>query len=64
MDRSLRNGRISVCDDERSGRPSTPRTENNIQAVERMVRENRPVTVDDIAEALNISHGSAYSILH
>jgi predicted transcriptional regulator len=34
-----------------------------IQAVERMARENRRITVDDIAEALNISHGSAYSIL-
>jgi hypothetical protein len=26
-------------------------TENNIQAVERTVRENRRITVDDIAEA-------------
>jgi transposase len=41
----------TVCDEERSGRPSTSRTENNIQAVERMVRENRRITVDDIAEA-------------
>jgi hypothetical protein len=27
------------------------RTENSIQAVERIVRENRRITVDDIAEA-------------
>jgi hypothetical protein len=34
-------GRSSVCDEETSGRPSTSRTENNIQTYERMVRENK-----------------------
>jgi transposase len=47
----FKNGRTSVCDEERSGRPSASRTGNNIKAVERMVWENRPITVDDIAEA-------------
>jgi IS30 family transposase len=47
----FKNGRTSVCDEERSGRPSSSRNENNIQAVERMVRENRPITVEDIAKA-------------
>jgi transposase len=47
----LKKGRTSVSDEERSGRPSTSRTENNIQAIERMVRENRRITVDDITEA-------------
>jgi hypothetical protein len=36
----FRNRRTSVCDEKRSGRPSTS-TENNTEAVERMVRENR-----------------------
>jgi transposase len=44
-------GRTSICDEERSGRPSKSRTENNIQAVERMVRENRRITVNDTEEA-------------
>jgi hypothetical protein len=35
------HGRTSVCDEERSGRLSVTRTKNNIQAVERVVRENR-----------------------
>jgi hypothetical protein len=35
----FKKGRTSVCDEERSGKLSTSRTENNIQAVERMVRE-------------------------
>jgi transposase len=47
----FKKGRTSVCDEERSGRPSTSRTENSIQAVERMLRENRRITVDDIAKA-------------
>jgi hypothetical protein len=46
-----KKGRTSVCDEKRSGRPSPSRTENNIEAVERTVQENRRVTVDDIAEA-------------
>jgi hypothetical protein len=37
----FKKGRTSVCDEERSERPSTSRTENNVQTVERMVRENR-----------------------
>jgi transposase len=36
----FKKGRTSVCDEERSGRTSTSRTENNIRAVERMEREN------------------------
>jgi hypothetical protein len=47
----FKKGRTSVCDEVRSGRLSTSRTKNSIQAVERMVRENRRITVDDIAEA-------------
>jgi hypothetical protein len=43
--------RTFVCDEERSGRPSSSRSENNIRAVGRMVRENRRITVDDSAEA-------------
>jgi hypothetical protein len=60
----FKKGKTSVCDEERSERPSTSRIENSIQAVERTIRENRRITVDDMAEGLNIRHGSAYSTLH
>jgi len=36
----FKKGRTSVCDEKRSGMLSTW-TENNIQAVERMVQKNR-----------------------
>jgi IS30 family transposase len=42
-------------------RPSTSRNENSIQDVEKIIWKNRRITVDDIAEALNIRHGSTYS---
>jgi transposase len=47
----FKKGRTSVCSEERSGRPSTLRTENSVQAVERMVRENRRITVENTEEA-------------
>jgi transposase len=37
----FKKGRTSVCDEERSGRPAASRTENNIEAVERTVREKQ-----------------------
>jgi transposase len=57
----FKKGRTSVCDEERSGGPSTSRNGNNIQAIERTIQENGLITVDYTAEALNISHGSATS---
>jgi len=43
-------GRGSVTDEERSGRPATSRTEENIAKVCQTVRENRRLTVRSIAE--------------
>jgi len=38
-------GRESVTDEERSGRPATSRTEENIAKVRAILRENRRLTV-------------------
>ena len=43
-------GRESVTDEERSGRPATSRTEENIANVSQIVRKNRRLTVRSIAE--------------
>jgi transposase len=47
-------GRESVTDEERSGRPATRRTEENIAKVRQIVRENLRLTVRSIAEQGNV----------
>ena len=51
-------GRESVTDEERSGRPATNRTEENIARVHQIVRENHQLTVRSIAEQVNIDRDS------
>lgn len=55
-------GREDVNDEERAGRPSTSRTDEKINEVEKMVLANRRITVREVAEDLNISIGSCHSI--
>jgi len=43
-------GRESVTDEERSGRPAISRTEENIANVRQIVNENRRLTVRSIVE--------------
>ena len=50
----LSEGRESVTDEERSGRPETIRTEENFAKVRQIVRENRRLTVRSTAEQMNI----------
>ena len=56
-------GRESVTDEERSGRPATSRTEENIAKIRQIVRENRRLTVRSIAEQVNIDRGTVREIL-
>ena len=51
-------GRESVTDEERSGRPATIRTEENIANVRQIGRENRRLTVRSIAEQVNTDRES------
>jgi len=59
----FRSGRESVEDEERSGRPSTSKTQENVERVREMIRSNRRLTVREISEDLNISYGSVQNIL-
>ena len=58
------NGRTSVTDAERSGRPATAMTTRNEERTLEMIRENRRITVEEVAGRLNVSVGSAYSLIH
>ena len=48
----------------RSGRPSTSSTEVNIAKVKKMVTENRPLSLREIANELSVSHESILTILN
>ena len=54
-------GREGVTDEERSGRPTTNRTEENIAKIRQIVRENRRLTVRSIAEQVNIDRETGKS---
>ncbi|KAG5305654.1 SETMR methyltransferase, partial [Acromyrmex insinuator] len=54
----FRSGRESVEDNERSGRPSTSKTDENINKVREMLANNRKLIIRELAEDLNIAYGS------
>jgi transposase len=57
------DGRESVTDDERSGRPATGRTEENFANVRQILRTNRRLTVMSITEQVNTDRETVWKIL-
>ena len=55
--------RESVTEEERSGRPATSRTEENIAKIHQIVCENSCLTVRSIAEQVNIDRETVRKIL-
>jgi transposase len=58
-----REGRKDPTDNKRSGRPSTSRSDENIDRVHSLVLSDRRMTVQMIADELQIGKTSVYSIL-
>ena len=56
-------GRKSIKDEPRSGRPSTSKTNNNVEIVGALVRSDRRLTVRMIASELNLNHTTVHQIL-
>jgi len=54
----------SVTDFPRPGQTHRVVTPETIAAVEAIVKENRRVTVNEIAAHMDMSHGSAHHIFH
>ena len=50
----FRDGREDVKNDARNGRPSTARTDENVESVRRTLTEDRRTTLQIIADRLNI----------
>lgn len=62
--KEFKEGRLEVEDLPHDRRPQSSCSEENIEKVKEMVLENRRVTVREIAEDINISVGSAHTIIH
>ena len=58
MGETFSEGIESVTDEERSGRPVSSRTEENIAKISQSVRENLKMTVRSTAEQANIDRES------
>jgi len=58
--RRFKNGRTSVDDDERSGRPSTP---ENIAKVRVAILADSRQTIHDVCEIVGLSYGAVQRIL-
>ena len=59
----FRNDCESVEYEERSGVPSTSKTQENVERVSEMIWSNKWLTIREISEDLNISYGSVQNIL-
>jgi transposase len=59
----FKEGRTSVDDDPRSGRPSTSKTDDNVAKVREVLRSNRRLTVRAVAEEVSISKTVCREIL-
>jgi len=60
----FKRGRTNTNDVQRSGRPNSVIVPENIKKVHKIVLANRKVKLREIAEALKISEGSVFIILH
>ena len=59
----FKNERESVKDLPRSGRPSTSRTDENKDRVEKAIMENRRVTIGGLCATLGLTHGTVHRII-
>jgi [histone H3]-lysine36 N-dimethyltransferase SETMAR len=57
-------GRQSTDNDNRTGRPVSALTDDNVTTVDKMIRSDRRITVRDIVSTLHISAGSVDTIIH
>ena len=60
----FKRGRTSLEDEARSGRPLYATDKETCKKVRDLVYSDRRILMEDIAQALGISHGSVWTILH
>ena len=47
-----------LCDRPRSGRPSSAHSSGNIDQADTLIKENRRITINELAESLGVSGGN------
>ena len=52
-----------LCDRPRSGKPSPAHSSANIDQTDTLIEENRRITINELAESLGVSAGSAVKIM-
>jgi len=62
--KKFKEGREYAEDDPKSGRPSTAKTQENVEKVARVVRGDRRMSIRAISELTNINKESVRQILH
>ncbi|GFS07493.1 transposase [Elysia marginata] len=62
--RKFKSGFLSVIDEHREGRPPSVVTEKNVSTVEKLIMQDRRITVKQLAFETKISIGSVETILH
>ena len=60
----FKTGLTSVKHAEGAGRSSTSTSEEKIEQAQQMILANRRITIDEVAQSLQISFGSAQEIIH
>jgi hypothetical protein len=56
-------GRVSVEDDESSGRPNAHKTTENIETIRELIHEDRRQAIHELAGTVGISYGVCQEIL-
>ncbi len=59
----FKDGKTSIQDEPRSGRPRTASTERNKERVDEIIQDDRRVTVDTIARTLGIGHSAVREMI-
>lgn len=60
----FKSGQISINDNVRKNKPLTATHDNNVLMAKKLIMKNRKITIKEVAEQLEISYGSAKTILN
>ena len=60
----FKSGRTNVKHAEGAERPSTSSSKEKTEQAQQMILRNRRITIDELAQSLQTSHGSTQEIIH